>query len=129
MISCSLGSCTLGIGVSICTLGVCVSMRTLGIGGISTSGVAVTSNVTRHGVGVGCVEGVCGNGMLFNNSSNFCNASYSISPFVFRHSLKASVKSVKALTIVSSGVSVGFVICLCLKCTVSDILTPLVCLT
>ncbi len=121
-------SCTLGDGMVSYTLGVGVSMRTLGVGGVSDAGFAVGSKVT-HSIVVSCVGVVCGMGILFINSSKFCNASYSIAPFVFRQSLSASVRSFKAFTIVSSGVSVGVVMCLCLKCTVSDILTLLVCFT
>ncbi len=130
--SCTLGvgvtSCTLGVGMVSCTLGVGVSMLTLGVEGVSDAGFAVGSKVTLRIV-VGCVGISCSMGILFINSSNFCNASYSIAPFVFRQSLSASVRSFKAFTIVSSRVSVGAVMCLCLKCTVSDILTPLVCFT
>jgi hypothetical protein len=131
--TCTLGigmfSCTLGGGMVSCTLGSGVSMRTLGVGCIFDVGFVVGSKVTRRIVVV-CFGVDCGGvGILFINSSNFCNASYSIAPFVFRQSLSASVKSFNAFTIVSSGVSVGAVMCLCLKCTVSEILTLLVCLT
>ena len=121
-------SCTLGVGMVSCTLGVGVSMFTLGVGGVVDAGFAAGSKVTRRIVD-SCVGGGCCMGILFINLSNFCNASYSIVPFVFCRSLNASVRSFNAFTIVSSGVSVGAVMCLCLKCTVSDILTPLVCFT
>ena len=131
MISCTLGvgvSCTLGGGMISCTLGVDVSMHTVGVCCISAAGLVVGSKVTLRVV-VDCVRVVCGMGILLINSSNFCNASCSITPFVFRRSLRASVRSLMAFTIVSSGVSNGAVMCLCLKCIVSDILVLLVCLT
>ena len=121
-------SCILGVGMVSCTLGVGVSMFTLGVGGIADAGFAAGSKVT-HRIVDSCVGVGCCMGILFINLSNFCNASYSIVPFVFRRSLSASVRSFNAFTIVSSGVSVGAVMCLCLTCTVSDILTPLVCFT
>jgi hypothetical protein len=121
-------SCTLGVGMVSCTLGVGVSMFTLGVGGVADAGFAaglkVTCGIVDSCVGVGCYMGI-----LFINLSIFCNASYSIVPFVFRCSLSAYVRSFNAFTIASSGVSVGAMMCLCLKCTVSDILTPLVCFT
>ncbi len=120
-------SCTLGGGVS-CTLGGDLISLILGVGVSIAADLVVGSKVTRRVV-TDCVRVVCGLGILFINSSNFCNASYSIAPFVFRRSLRASVRSLMAFTIVSSGVSDGVVMCLCLKCTVSDILVLLVCLT
>ncbi len=120
--------CTLGVGMVSCTLGVGVSMLTLGVGGVSDADFAVGLKVTRRIV-VSCVSVGCCMGILFINSLNFCYALYSIAPFVFCRSLSASVRSFNAFTIVSSGVSVGAVMCLCLTCTVFDILTPLVCFT
>jgi len=101
-------SCTLGVGMVSCTLGVGVSMFTLGVGGVVDAGFVVGSKVTRRIVD-SCVGVDCCMGIWFINSSNFCNASYSIVPFVFRRSLSASVRSFNAFTIVSSGVSVGTV--------------------
>ena len=68
-------------------------------------------------------------GNLFSSSSNFWIASFSTLLLVFRLSFKACVRSFNALTIVSSGVKVGAVMCLCLKWTVSDILSLLEFLT
>ena len=68
-------------------------------------------------------------GILFSSSSNFWSALISTVPLVFCLSFKACVRSFNALTIVSSGVKVGGVMCLCLIWTVSDILLLLECLT
>ncbi len=84
--SCTLGvgvtSCTLGVGMVSCTLGVCVSMRTLGVGGVPDAGFSVGSKVTLCIV-VRCVGVGCSMGILFINSSNFCNALSSIAPLCF----------------------------------------------
>ena len=112
---------TLGVDISSITLGVGVSLATLGAAGCcSCGGFAVASNVTRllcSGADVGLA------GILFRISSSRCSASISSMPFLFRRSFSASVRSFSAFTIVSSGVKVGSVIYLCLKCTVSDILS------
>ena len=121
---------TLGVGVVLATLGVGMPLTTLGVGGslitlgaagcCSCGGFAVASNVTRLlcvGAGVGLT------GILFRISSSRCSASISSMPFLFRLAFSASVRSSNAFTIVSSGVKVGSVMCLCLKCTVSDILS------
>ena len=96
------------------TLGVGIWSATLGVG------FAVASNVTRLVCSGACVGLV---GILFRISSNRCSASISSMPFLFRRSVSASVRSFSAFTIVSSGVKVGSVMYLCLKCTVSDILS------
>ncbi len=108
-LSVGVASCTLGVGMVSCTLGVGVSMFTFGVGGVADAGFAaglkVTCRIIDSCVGIGCCMGI-----LFINSSNFCNASYSIVPFVFRRSLNASVRSFNSFTIVSSGVSVVVVV-------------------
>ncbi len=60
-------------------------------------------------------------GMLFNSSSIIVSLSICCIPCVFLAPFNAQVKSSIALTTVSTGVSVGCVIYLCLKNTVSDI--------
>ncbi len=67
--------------------------------------------------------------ILFNVSSILCNASYSTIPLLFLFCFRVFVKSFRDFIIVSSGVKVGCVMYLCLKCTVSDILSLLVFLT
>ena len=59
--------------------------------------------------------------MLFNNSSIIFNLSICCIPCVFLVPFNAWVRSSIALTTVSTGVSVGCVMYLCLKNTVSDI--------
>ena len=115
---------TLGVGVALATLGVGVSLAALGATGCCfCGGFAVSSNVTRLlSGGVGVVSA----GILFRISSSLCSASISLMPFLFRRAFRACVRSFNAFTIVSSGVKVGSVMCLCLKCTVSDILLLLV---
>ena len=122
---------TLGVGVALATLGVGMSLTTLGVGGslitlgavgcCSCGGFAVASNVTHRLLCVGAGVGLTG--ILFRISSSRCSASISSMPFLFRLAFSASVRSFNAFTIVSSGVKVGSVMCLCLKCTVSDILS------
>jgi hypothetical protein len=48
---------------------------------------------------------------------------------LFLFCFRAFIKSFRALTIVSSGIKVGCVMYLCLKCTMSDTLLLLVFLT
>ena len=60
-------------------------------------------------------------GMLFNNLSIVFNLSICCIPCVFLVPFNAWVRSLIALTTVSTGVSVGCVMYLCLKKTVSDI--------
>ena len=60
-------------------------------------------------------------GMLFNSSSIIFNLSICCIPCVFLVPFNAWVRSLIALTTVSTGVSVGCVMYLCLKNTVSDI--------
>ena len=123
--------CTLGVGVVVCNLGVGIVLCTLGVGCVSFNGFDVISNVTCFVIIVGMLgcSIVVGVGILFNNSSIFWRASISTMPFVFHCFFKACVRSLKAFTIESSGVKVGVVMCLCLKWTVSVILSLLVCLT
>ena len=123
--------CTLGVGVASCTLGVCVAICTLGVGCISWGGFKVGLKVTLLVIVV-CMIGssvVVAVGILFSSLSNFWSASILTVPLVFCLSFKACVRLFNALTIVSSGVKVGAVMCLCLKWTVSDILSLLECLT
>ncbi len=111
---------TLGVGVSLATLGVGVLLATLGAAGCSScGGFAVASNVT-HLLRSGAVVGLAG--ILLRSSSIRCSGSISSVPFLFCHSFSACVRSLSAFTIVSSGVKVGSVMNLCLKCTVSEIL-------
>ena len=129
---CTLGACvaicTLGAGVAVCTLGVGVAICTLGavITVVSAGGLDVGAKVTCLVVSSSLVGAF---GIRFNSSSNFCNASYSTVPCVFLRSFSACVRSLKHFTMVSSGVTVGMVICLCLKWTVSEILSLLECFT
>lgn len=146
---------TLGVGVLLSPL----SLRTLGIGalvGIGLSMVAVVSEgrgfgrgvAIRRAVGVTLSFGgavVASNvtwvrrscrsagasclGMLFSISSIFSSASISAAPLTFLLPFSACVRSSKAFTIVSAGVTVGWVMYLCLKNTVSDIRSLLVCFT
>jgi hypothetical protein len=119
---------TLGVGIALTTLGVDGSpisieigelLATLGAAGCcSCGGFVDVSNVTRL---FWFVADVSLAGILFNILSKRCRASISSMPFLFRRSFSASVKSFSAFTIVSSGVRVGSVMYLCLKCTVSDI--------
>jgi len=112
---------TLGVDVLLTTLGVGVSLATLGAAGCSScGGFAVALNVT-HLLRSGAVVGLAG--ILFRSSSICCSASISFVPFLFHRSLSACVRSLSAFTIVSSGVKVGSVMNLCLKCTVSEILS------
>ena len=110
---------TLGVGVAMATLGVGDSLATLGaVGWCSCGGLVVALKVTRLlCVGVDVDVG----GILFRISSSRCSVSISSLPFLFRLAFSPCVKSFKAFTIVSSGVKVGSVMCLCLKCTVSDV--------
>ena len=113
---------TLGVGISFCTLGDGVGLITVDVGVlIITLGVGVMI-VAAEGLDVGSKVTflvvsslVFVIGMLFNRSSSFFSASYSTAPCVFLHSFSACVRSFKHLTIVSSGVMVGMVMCLCLK--------------
>ena len=111
---------SIGLSIVAFTLD-CLVVLTLGAAGCcSCGGFTVASNVTRllcSGADVGLA------GILFRISSSRCSASISSMPFLFRLSFSASVRSFSAFTIVSSGVKVGSVIYLCLKCTVSDILS------
>ena len=112
---------TLGVGISLATLGVGVLLATLGAAGCSScGGFAVASNVT-HLLRSGAVVGLAG--ILLRSSSIHCSGSISSVPFLFCHSFSACVRSLSAFTIVSSGVKVGSVMYLCLKCTVSEILS------
>ena len=121
----TLGVCvslaTLGVSVLSTTLGVGVSLATLGAAGYgSCGGFAVAPNVTRR-LHSGAVVGLAG--ILFRSSSIRCSVSISSMPFLFLRSFSACVRSLSAFTILSSGVKVGSVMYLCLKCTVSDILS------
>jgi hypothetical protein len=122
------GDLTLGVGISLGTLGVgCWLLVNLVGEGISLGGLTILSKVTHFDVMVGTCCSV--SGILFNISSIFCNASYSTIPLLFLFCFRAFVKSFRAFTIVPSGVKVGCVMYLCLKCTMSDILSLLVFLT
>jgi hypothetical protein len=92
-------------------------------GFVARGGAADSSKVT-HVVFVVFVVG-----MLFSILSIFSNASICAIPFWFLLPLSACVRLSIAFTIVSAGIKVGWVIYLCLKNTVSDILSLLVFLT
>ncbi len=111
---------TLGVGVVSTTLGFGMSLATLGAAGcVSCGGLAVDSKVT-----VLCRSVVVASvGMLLRTSLIRCSASISSMPFLFLRSFSACVRSLSAFTIVSSVVKVGSVMYLCLKCTVSVILS------
>ena len=109
---------TLRVDVDMATLGFGVSLTTLGVAGcVSCGGLVVVSKVTD----LLCSVVVAVVGMLLRSSLIRCNASISSIPFLFLRSFSACVRSLSAFTIMSSGIRVGSVMYLCLKCTVSDI--------
>ena len=120
-VDCTLGvgvaSCTLGVGVTFCTFEVCVAICTLGFGCISWGGFDVESKVTLLVVVICMVDcsAIVVVGILFSSLSNFWSASILTVPLVFCLSFKACVRLFNTLTIMSSGVKVGDVMCLCLK--------------
>jgi hypothetical protein len=118
---------TLGVGVSLgtlrfdvamVTLGFGMSLATLGVAGcVSCGGLVVVSKVTD----LLCCVVFAVVGMFVRSSLIHFNASISSIPFLLLRSFSACVRSSSEFTIVSSGVRVGSVMYLCLKCTVSDI--------
>jgi hypothetical protein len=95
--------------------------------GISLGGLAILSKVTHVDVMGGTCRSVAGK--LFIMLSILWSASYSTILLLFLFCFRALVKSFRAFNMVFFGVKVGWVMYLCLKCTVSDILSLLVFLT
>jgi hypothetical protein len=122
------GELTLGVGISLGILGArCSLLNTLLGGGISLGGLDVLSKVTLFDfVGGSCCSV---DEILFSVLPILCIASYSTIPLLFLFCFRAFDKLFRAFTNVSSGVKVGYVMYLCSKCTVSDILLLLVFLT
>ena len=73
---------------------------------VSFGGAVTSSKVTRF-CRTCCVSGSTCLVILFNISSSLSNASICMSPLTFFRPFNAIVRSFKALTIVSAGVTVG----------------------
>ena len=101
-----------------------VSKVTVGVSTFSS----VVSRVVCFGFStLGSAVWVSDNGgVLVSSSSRHFNDSICSSPFKFVLPLSACVRSVSAFTIITAGVTIGWVMYLCLNHTVSDILMFLV---
>ncbi len=120
----------MGIGLSIVAfvmdgdgmtiLGLCLLLATLGVCCVSCGGFDVSSKVTclLSVVVFGCTMFAVV-GTLLSSLSIFCSTLICSLPFMFLLSISACVRSLSAFIIVSSGIKVGCVMYLCLKCTLS----------